>query len=618
MPVYPSASITLAAGPLTLLFNNGMIRRICYGETEIVRRVYMALRDQYWNTIPCTVNNLTVDRDDLSFSLHFDAVHGAPGIDFSWHGTITGSASGEITLTMRGRARTDFLRSRIGWCILHPLPLCKDAPCTIGHTGGIPESARFPGAAFSPHQPFLDVRTLSYRVDDETDCTLRFTGDLFETEDQRNWTDASFKTYGTPLALPTPVELAAGTVIEQSVSIALSGTAIRRVLAPEPLPTLDVRELFDRCGRPPSIGLTMPANPAALSRSIDPVNRLGVQHLHFDIDPAGDNLEESINSTAQLCSATGATAEIALLLSSNWPEELQSVARAAGGNKLAACRIALLPNNGSVTPPELITDARRTLSPVFPHATFVAGTSRYFVEINRNRLPPGMFDALCFSVTPQVHTADNHAIIENLEGFAECIRYARALANGKPVQVSPLTLRPRFDPQRPHKSGGADERQQSLFAAAWLAGALAAATEERLDYLTCFSAVRGPEGIMNVNGELLFPLYQVLASGILSARLTAARLWGRFGPSLAAIAGLSDTGQWLLIVNLSDSPQTIRLRGVRPESTIAMLDETTISAASCDPLFWEHNEASIGSASDNAYPLNLQPYAVARLQSDAR
>ena len=28
-----------------------------------------------------------------------------------------------------------------------------------------------------------------------------FEGDLFEMEDQRNWTDGSFKTYSTPLAL---------------------------------------------------------------------------------------------------------------------------------------------------------------------------------------------------------------------------------------------------------------------------------------------------------------------------------------------------------------------------------------------------------------------------------
>jgi D-apionolactonase len=39
--------------------------------------------------------------------------------------------------------------------------------------------------------------------------TCRMEGDRFEME-ERNWTDASFKTYCRPLALPWPFMLAAG------------------------------------------------------------------------------------------------------------------------------------------------------------------------------------------------------------------------------------------------------------------------------------------------------------------------------------------------------------------------------------------------------------------------
>ena len=42
--------------------------------------------------------------------------------------------------------------------------------------------------------------------------------------DQRNWTDASYKTYVRPLALPWPYTLAAGSRLEQSVSLTLSGS----------------------------------------------------------------------------------------------------------------------------------------------------------------------------------------------------------------------------------------------------------------------------------------------------------------------------------------------------------------------------------------------------------
>ena len=50
---------------------------------------------------------------------------------------------------------------------------------------------------------------------------MRFAGDVFEMEDQRNWTDASYKTYCTPLALPFPVEIPEGARISQSVTLTL-------------------------------------------------------------------------------------------------------------------------------------------------------------------------------------------------------------------------------------------------------------------------------------------------------------------------------------------------------------------------------------------------------------
>ena len=48
-----------------------------------------------------------------------------------------------------------------------------------------------------------------------------FNGETFEMEDQRNWTDASFKTYCTPLSLPYPIKIIKGTTIKQSIKIFL-------------------------------------------------------------------------------------------------------------------------------------------------------------------------------------------------------------------------------------------------------------------------------------------------------------------------------------------------------------------------------------------------------------
>ena len=42
------------------------------------------------------------------------------------------------------------------------------------------------------------------------EATVRFHGEVFESEDQRNWGDYSFKTYSTPQARPKPVAVAPG------------------------------------------------------------------------------------------------------------------------------------------------------------------------------------------------------------------------------------------------------------------------------------------------------------------------------------------------------------------------------------------------------------------------
>ena len=49
-----------------------------------------------------------------------------------------------------------------------------------------------------------------------------FGGDVFEMEDYRKWTDASYKTYITPIGLPYPVEIVRGDNIYQAITFRIS------------------------------------------------------------------------------------------------------------------------------------------------------------------------------------------------------------------------------------------------------------------------------------------------------------------------------------------------------------------------------------------------------------
>ena len=65
----------------------------------------------------------------------------------------------------------------------------------------------------------MDLRALTHEAAPGLRVTCRMEGDTFEMEDQRNWTDASYKTYVRPLALPWPYTLEAGPGLEQAVTL---------------------------------------------------------------------------------------------------------------------------------------------------------------------------------------------------------------------------------------------------------------------------------------------------------------------------------------------------------------------------------------------------------------
>ena len=62
-------------------------------------------------------------------------------------------------------------------------------------------------------------------------------GDVFEMEDQRNWSDGSYKTYCRPLDLPYPYPLKAGQEIRQSITIEVIGQVSAVRAPPRPAGT---------------------------------------------------------------------------------------------------------------------------------------------------------------------------------------------------------------------------------------------------------------------------------------------------------------------------------------------------------------------------------------------
>ena len=284
----------LRAGPLTLMYDNGDLRRIRLGTQELVSRIYAAVRGDDWGTPPAVRTEVERTIGEDSFRIVYDSRHtdAAKGIDFTWRGALTGTAEGTITFDLDGEALSTFRRNRIGICVLHPASLAG-AACAVRHANGSEETGFFPDT-ISPHQPFFDIAALSFSAGDGATATLTFFGDIFEMEDQRNWLDASYKTYSTPLSLPYPVEVTAGTQIRQRAQLEIRGIESAPVLIPalqSLIPIISVTG--DKTGRFPGFGLSLPEK-AVSSVVKQRIGAVRFDHFRAEIDAAQGNWRETL------------------------------------------------------------------------------------------------------------------------------------------------------------------------------------------------------------------------------------------------------------------------------------------------------------------------------------
>ena len=54
-------SVMVQAGPLSAQYRDGSLRYIRFGGREVLRQVYVALRDRNWETIPVRISTETVE-----------------------------------------------------------------------------------------------------------------------------------------------------------------------------------------------------------------------------------------------------------------------------------------------------------------------------------------------------------------------------------------------------------------------------------------------------------------------------------------------------------------------------------------------------------------------------
>lgn len=632
----PPRHLPLRAGPLSMVFepDTASLGPIRLGHREIIRSIYAAVRDRNWRTITPQVSNLSVDATPAGFRLTFDVQCRERDIDFGWRGTLTGDAEGTVTFSMAGVARRTFLRNRIGFCVLHSAQECAGRACRVDQVDGEVVRGVFP-PHISPAQPFQSIRAISHEVTPDLWAEVRFEGDIFEMEDQRNWTDASYKTYCTPLSLPFPVEVPEGTRLSQSVTLTLRG-AIPQVPAEAGRKVVRFSAGMSPAVPLPRIGLGMASHGRPLSsQELARLKALTLSHLRVDLQLSDPICGERLDRASREAKSLGVTLEAALIVPQEASRALKRLRDALNKMRPPINVWLIFSEVGQVTTRQAITVAREHLADYDPSITFGGGTNAYFAEFNRNHPPVEVLDLVCYSVNPQVHAFDNASLVETLEAQGWTVESARQIVGRLPVAITPVTLKPRFNPVATGPESEpppgtlpsqVDVRQMSLFGAGWTVGSLKYLTERGVSRVTLYETTgwRGvmetgqgsplPEKFRSLPG-VVFPLYHVLAD-------VGEFAGGEVVPSVSSdpvtVQGLAVQrgGQTrMILANMTGDPQEVEVQNIRGEALVRFLDERNALEAMSTPEEFRKSAGERCLSAGGSLTLRLLPYATARVDT---
>ncbi|MBY5791537.1 hypothetical protein GFL91_00465 [Rhizobium leguminosarum bv. viciae] len=507
--------VRLRAGKLEADLANGNLRTISYDGTEVLRAISYLVRDRDWGTYSPEIADLRIEQSDDRFEVAYLArCEGPDDTKLIIDVRIVGSPD-RLDFEAEAIAPTGFETNRCGFCILHPIVGVAGAPATVEHLDGQIVATLFPDV-IEPWQPFKDMRAITHAVMPDVHAECRMEGDTFEMEDQRNWSDASYKTYVRPLALPWPYEIPANRPVRQKTSLVIRDARGSTRHPPGMSGGAIKLELGARTGTMPDIGVIITPEEADATLSAKSVlTEIAPQELLFHFDPGAGHDVEALRRFAAIATVHRgrSTLEIALPCKSSPSSEAAEIARQM---QLAGFRPDAIMISPSVdrqsTPPgskwpecppldEVYTAARAA----FPGIRIGGGMLSYFTELNRKRVPDGQLDFVSHCTNPIVHAADDLSVMQTLEALPFITQSVRAIYGDKPYRIGPSTIPMRQNPygsRTMDNPAGAripmanrDPRHNGRFAEAFALGYAIRVLDAGLECLT-LSALSGPFGLI--------------------------------------------------------------------------------------------------------------------------
>jgi D-apionolactonase len=634
----PQASRLLRAGPVTARLVGRDLRNVRFGGTEIAQRIYVAVRDRDWGTVPGEIADLTVEEGEDRFTVRFTVRHRQhlhlQDIDFTWQGEILGEPDGTVSYAMDAVAGRDMTYKLVGLNVHHGMREYAGRSCEgITPDGPIADAFSVEVApqlvADETEIPiFPPLESLTAHLADGVSVRFDFAGDTFEFEDQRNWSDASFKSQSFPPRRGGFYAIREGEHVWQKVTITPSGR-------PSPLTGEDGPieiALGDVIPHPiPPIGLGMASHGRSLSgKEANLLAALRPDHLRVDLRLADAGYPAELARATEDANTLACGLELALHLTDDAERQLMELAvRLRDAARID--RVLVFHTSELATDPRWVALARHHLEEAAPGTLFAGGTNANFCELNRFRRAGAPEDGIVYSITPQIHAFDELSLAENIAAQPETMATARAYGEGRPVIVSPVTLKQRFnavasgeesEPAPGELPPQVDPRQMSLFAAGWTAGSLKRLLESGVNAATYYETTgwRGiiqgdepspaPEHFPSRPG-MVFPLYHVFAD-LAEWKAGNVIVSRSSNPHAVETLAMASNGiLHLLIANLTPEPQSVRIDGLTGEVAIRRLNAETAELAISDPQKFRSRFETISSTGE--LTLTLAPFEVARL-----
>jgi hypothetical protein len=627
----PPKSIALRAGPLTMTFEpgNAFLRHVRLGDHEVVRNIYAVVRDHNWNTIAWKVSNLKVDARVDSFDITFDVECREREVHYAWRGEIRGAAEGVVTFSFDGEAKSDFRRNRIGICVLHPITECAGKAVTLEHTNGSREETSFP-KHIAPWQPLRDVRAVAHEVTSDVRTEVRFEGDVFETEDQRNYGDASFKTYSTPQDLPKPVAVKPGDRVQHKITITLINPAQKKVLPVVQGRGAQLSISTTPVLAKPALGVRMAKHGEPLSElEAERIRALRLAHLRADVSFTHDWKEE-LRAASTQANQLRLPLQLGLHVGANASTELAEFARELEVVHPKVSLWIIYQDGHSMAPPEVVQLARQKLATYGAHILIAAGATPFFTEFNRNRPPADSTALPCYPNEPQTHLKDPVTMIENVADIIEMIETAKTISPQQ-VVIAPITLKPwhkvphgKDDVSSGALPGDVDPRQMSLFGAAWTLAHLSRLSLSPHVHSATYFETTGWRGLMETpNGSPLpdkflsmagavFPMYHVFA-----AMGDFNRVLPTYSTHPLQVEGLTlldaQNRKRILVANLLPEEQEIKIKTGTCESRVQRLNAGTAEEAIRAPESFCRAIGEPLQSVSGKIELRLEPYEFVRV-----